>query len=86
VSTRLVSAPAPAVEPLLTLTVSQLSMLARFALLSELQRPSVDAAGEAAESPGMLTYARSSAIEGLEEWWPFLTAMAREWLLQRRTQ
>ncbi len=83
-STRLVSV--PTVQPVLTLTISQLSMLARFAVLSELQRESVDPDDTAVASPAVLTYAGSRAIDGLDEWWPFLTDMARNWLLQRRTQ
>ncbi len=68
-----------------TLSIPDLSMLVRFAILTELH-DGTGVPGEAREvtQATLLSYASSMTGDRLERWWPLLRAFAGEWLVQQR--
>ena len=69
----------------MTLPVSELPVLARFALLHELhERRSPAGGAKQLMEMALASYGSSGNVEGMERWWPFLRQLASDWIVQWR--
>ncbi len=67
------------------LSAPELAMLMRFAVLRQLQgEAAAPAAAHQLTSLAAVTYCASRRIEGLDQLWPFLEALAADWIQLRR--